>query len=156
MEPGKPVLRRQLAEQMGMAFEAFGTPRMAGRVLGWMLLAEEEEVALEELARDLGVSKASVSHATRLLEQMGVLRRVARPGTRRAFFALAEDPWTAMLAMEERVGKGFVRFANEARSALAPHPRRDARLAEMEEAFALYLELLAAFTRRWKARKETL
>ncbi|GEM90470.1 GbsR/MarR family transcriptional regulator [Oceanithermus desulfurans] len=146
--------RRQLAEQMGLAFEAFGTPRMAGRVLGWMLLAEEDEIALEELARQLGVSKASVSHATRLLEQMGALRRVARPGTRQAFYALAEDPWSAMLAVEERVSRGFARFAREARAALASHPRRDARLAEMEAAFALYLELLATFARRWKARKE--
>lgn len=145
--------RRHLAEQLGLAVEGIGLPRMAGRVLGWMLLDEHDEVALEDLARDLSVSKASISHATRLLEQMGVLRRVARPGSRRAYYRLTDDPWGAMLAMEERISRGFAGFAREARRALAPEPRRDARLAEMEEAFDLYLKLLERFMREWKARK---
>ncbi len=145
--------RRHLAEQLGLAVEAIGLPRMAGRVLGWMLLAENDEAALEDLARDLGVSKASISHATRLLEQLGVLRRVGRPGTRQAYFRLTEDPWGALLAMEERISRGFADFAREARRELAAEPRRDARLAEMEEAFELYLELLGKFMREWKRQK---
>ena len=146
-------MRRQLAEQLGLGFEAFGMPRMAGRILGWVLLSDDEEVALEDLARELGVSKASVSHGTRLLLQMGLLRRVARPGTRRAYFGISEDPWTALLAIEERVSRGFVEFAREARARLEPSPRRDARLAEMEEAVGLYLEMLAKFVDAWKQRK---
>ena len=129
-------------------------PRMAGRVLGWMLLADEEEVSLEELTRALGVSKASTSHATRLLEQLGVLERVARPGTRQAYFRLSDDPWGAMLAMERRISEGFVHFSERAASELPDHPPRRARLEEMREAFELYLEMLADFVERWKRKKE--
>ena len=146
---------RHLAEQLGLAFEAFGMPRMVGRVLGWILLADAAEVSLEELAEKLGVSKASVSHATRLLQQMGMLQRVGRPGTRQAFYRLTEDPWAALLAMEERISRGFASFAREARSQLPPSPEREARLEEMESALGLYLEMLSAFAREWKQRKGT-
>lgn len=145
--------KRLLAEQLGLALESIGLPRMAGRVLGWVLLDESDEVGLEDLARELNVSKASVSHATRLLEQTGVLKRVAKPGTRRAFYRLTEDPWGAMLAMEERISRGFAEFAHSARHALSSEPRRDARLSEMEEAFELYLKLLGDFVNTWKERK---
>ncbi len=146
---GDSNIARQLAEKLGLAVEAIGLPRMAGRVLGWMLLADTDEIALEELAQDLDVSKASISHATRLLEQIGVIERAARPGSRRAYYRLAADPWGALLAMEERISRGFVGFAREARQALPPNPDRTSRLDKMEEAFELYLQLLATFMEAW-------
>jgi len=151
---GESGVVRQLAEQMGIGFEAFGMPRMAGRVLGWLVLADEDEVSLDELAAELGVSKASVSNATRLLIQMGVIRRSGRPGSRQAYFKVSADPWNAMLSMEKRVSHGFLDFAREARAALPARPDRDARLAEMEEAFELYIELLETFARKWREKSK--
>ncbi len=146
---------RQLVEQMGIGFEAFGMPRMAGRVLGWLILSEEEEVSLDDLAAGLGVSKASVSNATRLLIQMGIIRRSGRPGSRQAYFKVSSDPWNAMLAMEKRVSRSFLDFAREARAALPARPERDARLAEMEGALELYIELLETFAREWHEKRKS-
>lgn len=153
MSSADPAVLRQLVEQLGLSLEAFGMPRMAGLVLGWLLLAGDEAVSLEELAQQLGVSKASVSHATRLLVQLGVLRRTAKPGTRKAYFRISDDPWGAMLEMEKRAALEFAGFAREALEVLGNEPLRRSRLAEMEEAFEVYLELLTAFQKRWKARE---
>lgn len=69
-------------ERMGMALEADGLPRIAGRIFG-LLLVSEDCRSLNELAAELHVSKASVSTNARLLEQRGVLERDSRPSDRR-------------------------------------------------------------------------
>jgi len=144
---------RTLAEQMGLFLEQVGWPRMSGRVLGWMLLADEQEVSLDELADSLGVSKASVSGATRLLEQLGAIERVPRCGTRKAYYRLADDVWGRLIAMEKRISDTFIGFADQARDRLERKPERDARLAEMKRAFDLYSEMLDQLVARWQEEK---
>ncbi len=139
---------------MGFFLEQFGWPRMAGRVLGWLLLSEEDEVSLDELAAQLGVSKASVSNAARQLEQIGALERAPRCGTRKAYYRLAGDIWERMLELEKKVSDGFVGFAAESRRELERHPGRDARLSEMEQIFSRYGEMLAGFIASWRKERE--
>jgi DNA-binding transcriptional regulator GbsR (MarR family) len=62
-------------ERMGLALEADGLPRIAGRIFG-LLLVSEDACSLDDLACDLKVSKASVSTNARMLEQRAVLERV--------------------------------------------------------------------------------
>ena len=62
----------QFVERLGRFFEAEGAPRTAGRILGLMLLTPGE-LALDEIAERLQVSKASVSTNARQMETAGVL-----------------------------------------------------------------------------------
>jgi hypothetical protein len=73
---------RQFAEEFGVVGERVGMPRMTARLLGYMLICDPPAQSLADLERALGVSRASVSIATRLLQASGLIRRVARPGTR--------------------------------------------------------------------------
>jgi len=145
---------RLLAEQMGLFLEQVGWPRMSGRVLGWMLLSDEQEISLDELADSLNVSKASVSGATRLLEQIGAIERVPRCGTRKAYYRLADDVWGRLISMEKRISDTFVGFADQARERLERNPERDARLAEMRRAFELYSEMLDRLISRWREERK--
>lgn len=145
---------RLLAEQMGLFLEQVGWPRMSGRVLGWMLLADEREISLDELSQSLGVSKASVSGATRLLEQIGAIERVPRCGTRKAYYCLADDVWGRLIAMEKRISDTFVRFADQARERLESKPERNVRLSEMKRAFELYSEMLDQLIARWQEERK--
>lgn len=77
-------------ELMGRHLEEEGMPRIAGRLMGALIL-NEEEASLDELAEQLHVSKASVSSNARLLENMGVAERVTLPGDRRDFYRLAPN-----------------------------------------------------------------
>ena len=67
---------------MGLALEADGLPRIAGRIFG-LLLISEDALSLDKLASELRVSKASVSTNARMLEHRGVLEQVSRPADRR-------------------------------------------------------------------------
>jgi DNA-binding MarR family transcriptional regulator len=82
---------RQFAEEMGLAFERFGVPRGAGRLLGWLLICEPARQSTADLVSALGLSKASVSTAVRLLESYRLITRVAVPGDRSDYYELLPD-----------------------------------------------------------------
>ena len=77
---------RLLVEEYGLLFEEMGNTRMEGRVMGWLLLADQPVQSLTEIADGLGVSKAAVSTAARSLLQVGAVERVSEPGRRGDFY----------------------------------------------------------------------
>ena len=77
-------------ERVGRFFEADATPRTSGRMLGLLLLSTEE-MALDDIAERLRVSRASVSTNARQLEGWGVVERVSHLGDRRDYYRIAPD-----------------------------------------------------------------
>jgi DNA-binding transcriptional MocR family regulator len=78
----QPSPERQFAEAFGVVGERIGMPRMTARLLGYMLMCDPPSQSIAQLERALGVSRASISIATRLLQASGLIRRVAEPGLR--------------------------------------------------------------------------
>jgi DNA-binding MarR family transcriptional regulator len=83
-------------ERFARLVEEDGGSRIAGRIAALMLLTEGD-LSIEEIARRLKVSKASVSTNARLLEQWGALERVTHPGDRRDHYRVAGDAPVRML-----------------------------------------------------------
>lgn len=81
---------RAFIEEMGLLFEAERFPRIAGRLLGCLLVADESR-SLDEIAAVLDVTKASVSTNARMLEARGFLERVSHPGDRRDHYRVVAD-----------------------------------------------------------------
>jgi DNA-binding transcriptional ArsR family regulator len=75
--------------------------RMSGRLLGALMVAEPPERSQEELATFLGVSRGSVSQASRMLVDGGLVERRRRRGDRRDYYCVRPDAWTDMI--ERRV-----------------------------------------------------
>ena len=77
-------------DRMGVTAETDGMSPIAGRLFARLLLADSP-LSLDELADELGVSKASVSTDARRLLERGILERVSKPGDRRDYYELAPD-----------------------------------------------------------------
>ena len=130
----------EFIERMGRMLEADGFPRIAGRVFGALLLAPRE-VSLDDLAGDLGVSKASVSINARLLEERGLIELISRPGDRRDFYQATPDLFRR--SMEQRLARW--RAFHDALTAARPAARREARvLRRLDELAAAYAHVLGA------------
>ena len=67
----------EFIEKFGMVAEQDGFPRIAGRMMGFLLL-NEGPYTLDELAEELQISKTSASTNARLLEGHGVIERVIK------------------------------------------------------------------------------
>jgi DNA-binding transcriptional regulator GbsR (MarR family) len=83
-------------EQMGLVAQGDHLPRIAGRILG-LLVLEGGPCGFSELAERLQVSRGSISSNTRVLEDLGVIERVTRPGDRQDYFQMGEEPYARML-----------------------------------------------------------
>lgn len=91
---------KHFIEDVGLYFEQAGHPRMAGRILGCLLISDPPYLSATELADLLQASKGSLSTMTRLLMQMGLLERAAVPGERRDYFRLKPGAWTQLVRQE--------------------------------------------------------
>ena len=63
----------------GQLAEADGMPRILGRMAALFML-EPGPLSFSEIGERMQISRASVSTATRLLENLGVFERITRPG----------------------------------------------------------------------------
>lgn len=92
-----------IVEQFGLDFERFGVSRSLGRLFGYLLLQERPRTQ-EEVARDLGLSKAMTSVTLRQAMTAGFARQVPVPGARRHHFELTPGWWvTSTLAQLQLV-----------------------------------------------------
>ncbi len=155
MEDEQVIMAEQMfVEQAGGVIEHLGLPRMAGRVLGWLLICDPPQQSPGELAAALQASKASISTTVRLLVQVGLVERAVTPGKRRDYFRIREDTWSR--ATEERMGLiTSMRALAESGLALRADADEEAtrRLREMRDFYAFYERELPALVERWRRER---
>lgn len=140
----KPEAER-FVELMGRHFEEEGAPRIAGRLIG-VLLLNLEPASLDDLVEQLQVSKASVSMNARRLEYWGIAERVTVAGDRRDFYRIAEDARDQFaLRMVERA-----RLMTE-RLDVGLEAVRDSD-PEVKERFCGLIEFFDRECRKWEER----
>lgn len=139
-------------ERMGHILENDGLTRISGRIFGYLLLAAEPQ-SLEDLATALRASKGSVSQDTRMLERLGALERVTRPGDRRVFYQIGDRMMSRMVEVRiERFQQLRAALAEGARAAADERVR--ARLLEFADFHDHLLATIRDARDRWCERHE--
>jgi hypothetical protein len=139
------ALGERFVEELGMQFELeAGTPRMVGRVLGWLLVCDPPEQSAAELAHTLQASKGSISTATRVLLRMGLIERVRVRGERFDRFSALPEAWDEFIWREDQFSAPR-RVLKLGLDALADEPAaRRARLLELDSIYAWWEDRLSA------------
>jgi DNA-binding transcriptional regulator GbsR (MarR family) len=99
----------EFVERLGLVAQADGLPRIAGRIMGFLVI-HGGPFSFAELAEQLQVSRGSISTNTRLLENLGVIERVTRPGDRQDYFQIRARPYVELM----RGVQGRLKKANQA------------------------------------------
>ena len=141
-------------EDVGLYVERYGLSRMAGRVLGWLLICDPAQQSMEDLSRTLGASKGSISTVTRILIQIGLIERVGLPGSRLGFY-------TARLGAGELVKQSVAsitsihELSERGLRLIEGHNRKPAtQLLENIRDMSAYLEKeLPAALQRWQEER---
>ena len=97
MNNSEQAEEQRFVEEVGIVFEQTGLPRMAGRILGWLLISDPPHQSTDQLVEALMASKGSISTMTRLLIQIGLIERLSLPGVRHDYFRLRPDAWQHMI-----------------------------------------------------------
>ena len=82
---------RRYAEDVGLTLGLMGLTPAYGKLLGWLLICDPPAQTSTQLAEALGLSKGSVSTGMRMLEQIGMARRVVLPGQRGHAYEMTPD-----------------------------------------------------------------
>lgn len=127
-------------EGMGLALEEDRLPRIAGRLVGLLLLSPQP-VRFDLLAERLRVSRGSISTNTRLLENMGVIERVTRPGDRRDYFRINEQPGLLQRVVDRFRARQAM--AEEMKHALGPEPGDAAVVQDRLDRLVRFYAILA-------------
>lgn len=131
--------KQEFAEEVGLYFDRFGVTRMAGRILGWLLVCEPPHQTINDLAEALQASKGSISSMTRVLIQMGLVERFSIPGHRRDYFRVRPGGWAAIpdnMSVECQRFKALAERGLRTLEDDGPHTRE--RLEDMRDIYAFF------------------
>ena len=141
-------------EQMAVLLEADGMPRVAGRMFAYLLMSDEA-CSLDDLARYLGVSKASVSINARLLEEKGVVERISRQSDRRDYYQISDEILERTL--EQRINR-WRRFhatvSNARQTCVIKHPSVRSRLESMDRIYGHMVDVTTRALEDWRHQRK--
>lgn len=142
----------EFIERLGRLSEGEGLPRTAGRMMG-LLMLYDGPLSIDDISRELKVSRASVSTNGRLLESIEIATRVTRPGDRRDYLQISPDPCTSLLTLGVRRLNEMRRAVRDMRGAVSkPKSQIRQRLERMERFYDLAIENAESVLADWQRR----
>ena len=149
--------QQQYIEDFGLFAEQIGLTRMAGRILGWLLICDPPHQTMHELVNALQTSKSSISTTTRMLITFGMLERVSLPGERRDYYRLVPDLWTSAMERSSQQFTGFRKMADRGLALLAnAEPERRQRLQEMHDLYTFIAREFPQIMERWREERKNI
>ena len=156
MNNSEQAEEQRFVEEVGIVFEQTGLPRMAGRILGWLLISDPPHQSTDQLVEALIASKGSISTMTRLLIQIGLIERLSLPGVRHDYFRLRPDAWQHMIrrGLEDEI-RMVQRLAERGLELLADKtPLTRKWLEEMRDVYTFLEREFPALLERWEEKRK--
>ena len=132
-----PIEDLHFIEDIGLYFEQMGLPRMAGRILGALLISDPPSQSITDLGERLHASKSSISIMARLLMERGLIERVASPMPRRDYYRFKPGGWSIYMRQWLGLMSGLHQITERGLALLVdkPEPLKE-RLQEAHDLFS--------------------
>jgi HTH-type transcriptional regulator, glycine betaine synthesis regulator len=129
--------KEQFVESWGSMGMLWGINRSMARIHA-LLIATEEPVTLDDICKELQISRGNASMSLKELRSWRVIQRVHVPGDRRDFYVTEQDVWSMFFRIiDERKRREFDPAISAVRQALdsteAVDSKVGARLEQMGE-----------------------
>lgn len=144
---------QEFIESMGLYFGQYNLPRIGGRILALLMVAERP-LSLDDMAQMLLVSRASVSTNMRLLTSIGMAEQVGVPGDRRDFYRTPPDSWGRAINIEIAGTRMLRRLVERGLQEIDPEntPARK-RLVDTLDFCDMVVTSYTDIQRRWQERE---
>ncbi len=139
----------QYIEDFALIYESAGFPRIAGKILGWLMICDPAEQSAADLARELEASKGSISTMLRMLLQFELIEKISIRGIRSDLYRIREGAWTELVTAKLSGTQQFVDLAERGLNVMetAP-PKARKRLEEMRDLYAFFGEEMGTLVKR--------
>jgi len=146
-----PLEEVHFIEDIGLYFERLGMPRMAGRILGVLLISDPEAQSITDIASKLSASKSSISIMARLLIEVGLIERVANPIPRRDYYRFKPGGWILYMQQWLALMAGLHKIAERGLELMQNKPPElQERLMEAHDLFSFMEEHFPALLENLK------
>ena len=155
MDNEQQVKEKRFVEEFGLVFQQLGLPRMAGRIVGWLLLCKPSHQSMDELAEALIASKGSISNTTRLLIQVGLIERFSLPGVRHDYFRIRAGASEHLLKRRAEQITVLRQLAERGLELLGDEAIVTQQgLEEMHDMYAFFEREFPVLVERWEQERE--
>ncbi len=143
MDNHQPIEDIHFIEDIGLYFEQVGLPRMAGRILGALLISDTPAQSITDLVQKLHASKSSISIMARLLVERGLIERVASPVPRRDYYRFKPGGWSTYMRQWLGLMSGLHQITERGLMLMADKP--DELKQRLQEAHDLFSSIEQEF-----------
>lgn len=143
MNNHQPIEDLHFIEDIGLYFEQMGLPRMAGRILGALLISDPPSQSITDLGERLHASKSSISIMARLLMERGLIERVASPMPRRDYYRFKPGGWSIYMRQWLGLMSGLHQITERGLALMAN--KSDPLKARLQEAHDLFSNIEQEF-----------
>ena len=140
----------RFVEEVALGFERQGLFRMAGRVIGWLLICDPPEQTFNELVEVLGASKGSISSAMKFLGPSGWVERVSHPGDRKTYYRFRPGSLLESTRAQSQHYGEFRRVIQGGIELLSDQPARRERLEAVHDLYEWLEREIPALLQRWE------
>lgn len=81
--------KEKYIEDVGLFYEHYGLPKMAGRILGYLISSESDNNSFDDLKYSLKASKGSISGNVNLLLNQNMIEKHMISGDRKSYYKIA-------------------------------------------------------------------
>jgi len=121
-------------ERVGRWWDSIYGSKMAGRILGLLMICDPPHLSAQEMVETLGASTGSISTQTRLLVSLNLVETTSFLGDRTNYFQLRPNVWVQMMWAEQARILGMRELATNVEGVLPEQrPERLTELALMTE-----------------------
>lgn len=147
----------RFVERFALLLTEAGMDRMPARVFSYILAEDSDRYTAAELAEGLGVSRAAISNATRVLVDGGLVAKGREPGSRVDHFMVDDDDvWAAISQQRTPLLTRYDAVVKEGVDLLGVDTRGGRRLLQTEAYFEFMMERLPEMMQEWRNRKDEL
>ncbi len=138
-------------EKMGFHSESMGQPRMAGRVMAWLLVCEPPWQSIAEIALALQSSRSAVNAIVNRMVDIGMFERVPISGQRSNFYRFHNDGGERLFLKTILNLRAMRELAEEGLATLSwREPEKNRRLEELRAMHAFMETEMPRILERWK------
>ncbi|MEX1192412.1 MAG: hypothetical protein WED10_05185 [Brumimicrobium sp.] len=89
-------------EEVGLFYEKYGLPKMAGRILGYLISSNTDNNSFDDLKNTLKASKGSISGNIKLLLSQNMIDKHMISGDRKSYYKIAINSLEKLLEAKEK------------------------------------------------------
>lgn len=135
-----PVSASDPLTELGELADRQGWPRLVGRVMALLLIADPPYLSSADLCARLPASKSHLSSAITLLDSMGMIQRFGMPGTRRDHYRLSPRAFDVAFRRSVEPLMQMADIAERARATVAAGSPAEAQLSRMRDLYTFLAE----------------